>query len=301
MGDVDLRTFLERSRVDVADILRNNRSWTQARRAAGLPTASGASLEPELLKRIRAVAHVDDYARSSIYRRLLSGETPDWSELTPIERRLGEMLFFSLWPSAGGHASVEAGLAALQQEVAAREELTSVIDLSFNESTRLPLTVNGPLHDVPLAVHARYSREEVLSALGYASVKRKPTSFQTGVLYVPELDVDAFFVTLQKSESEYSPTTLYRDYPMSPTMFHWETQSATSVNSATGQRYLHGSSTKLLFVRLTRNGDLGTNPYLFAGPLHYVQHRGDRPIAITWRLEYPLPADFFTEATVAAG
>lgn len=61
--------------------------------------------------------------------------------------------------------------------------------------------------------------------------------------------VDAFFVTLSKSEAEYSPSTMYRDYPISPTLFHWESQSTTSVASPTGRRYLTGGSTVLLFVR----------------------------------------------------
>ena len=51
--------------------------------------------------------------------------------------------------------------------------------------------------------------------------------FREGVLYVPELNVDAFFVTLTKSEADYSPTTMYRDYPISPTLFHWESQNQT--------------------------------------------------------------------------
>jgi len=37
-----------------------------------------------------------------------------------------------------------------------------------------------------------------------------------------------FFVTLDKSEREYSPTTLYKDYAISPTQFHWESQSTTT-------------------------------------------------------------------------
>ncbi len=121
------------------------------------------------------------------------------------------------------------------------------------------------------------------------------------MLYVPELDVDAFFVTLDKSEADYSPTTLYRDYPISPTLFHWESQSTTSVASVTGRRYLGGSSIKLLFVRQHKADEFGTGPYLFAGPAQYVQHVGERPIAITWRLLHPLPSDFFSAATVAAG
>ncbi len=140
----------------------------------------------------------------------------------------------------------------------------------------------------------------MLAALDYASLDRKPNSFREGVLYVPELNVDAFFVTLQKSEADYSPTTLYRDYPISPTLFHWESQSTTSVASATGQRYLNGSSAKLLFVRQQKSDELGTSPYLFAGPAHYVQHTGERPIAIVWRLDYALPSEFFAAATVAA-
>ena len=100
--------------------------------------------------------------------------------------------------------------------------------------------------------------------------------------------------------SRYSPTTLYLDYPISPTLFHWESQSTTSVASATGQRYLNGSSVKLLFVRQQKSDELGTSPYLFAGPAHYVQHTGDRPIAIVWRLDHALPSDFFAAASVAA-
>ena len=71
----------------------------------------------------------------------------------------------------------------------------------------------------------------MLAALGYASLKRRPNSFREGVLYIPDLDVDAFFVTLQKSEADYSPSTMYRDYPISPTLFHWESQSVTTVAS----------------------------------------------------------------------
>src|SRR3546814_15366129 len=63
---------------------------------------------------------------------------------------------------------------------------------------------------------------------------------------------DAFFVTLKKSESDYSPTTMYRDYAISPELFHWESQSTTSVASPTGQRYLNPASRGspvLLFTR----------------------------------------------------
>ena len=93
---------------------------------------------------------------------------------------------------------------------------------------------------------------------------------------------------------------MYADYPISPTLFHWESQSTTSVTSKTGQRYLSGSSTVLIFVRHQQTDEFGTAPYLFLGRAKYATHKGDRPIAITWQLEHPMPADFFNAAAAIA-
>jgi Domain of unknown function (DUF3427) len=239
-------------------------------------------------------------SRVTAYRELLGDDAPPYARLAPAEQRFAQMLFFSLWPAGGGHADIETAVRELVGEAAFRDEARSVLDLTFSQARHVTLHLSGRLVHLPLSVHGRYQREEILAGLGHASLSRKPNSFREGVLYVPEIDVDAFFVTLNKSEAEYSPTTLYRDYPISPTLFHWESQSTTSVSSNTGQRYLRGSSTKLLFVRQRKSDELGTSPYLFAGPVHYVEHIGDRPIAITWQLEHPLPTDFFAEAAVVA-
>ena len=301
-GDQDLGTFLNESGLELSDILRRgSHSWTRLRRDAGLHTREGSALEERLLKRIRAFSHVDDRSRAEAYVRLLSDGTTSYDALSPLEQKYAEMLFFSLWPDGGGHASYDAGLAALQRERATRDELRSVVELSFDAARHHALNLGGPIEVVPLKVHARYQREEVLAALGYASLTRKPNSFREGVLFAPDLNVDAFFVTLKKSEADYSPTTMYRDYPISPTLFHWESQSTTSTASVTGQRYLSGSSTVLLFIREEQKDEFGTAPYLFLGPVHYVSHTGERPIAITWELDHSMPTDFFTSASVAAG
>jgi superfamily II DNA or RNA helicase len=301
-GDHDLGSFLTESGLELSDILRRgSHSWTRLRRDAGLGTREGSALEERLLRRIRAFAHVDDRSRAESYDRLLGDDAPRYEDLSAAEQRLARMLFFSLWPEGGGHASYDEGLIALRRERATRDELRSVVDLSFDAARHHALDLTGPLAGVPLKVHAQYQREEVLAALDYASLRRKPNSFREGVLYVPELDVDAFFVTLTKSEADYSPTTLYRDYPISPTLFHWESQSTTSVGSKMGQRYLSGSSNVLLFAREKKSDEFGTAPYLFLGPARYVEHTGDRPIAITWQLEHAMPTDFFTSASVAAG
>ena len=207
------------------------------------------------------------------------------------------MLYYSLWSDGGGFESYGDGLGALGREVATRSEIAEVVDYAYSASRRLPMELGGHLADIPLKVHARYQREEILAGSG---LSRKPSTMREGVWYSAERNIDVFFVTLTKSEADYSPTTMYADYPISPTLFHWESQSTTSVVSKTGQRYLTGSSTVLLFVRQKQTDEFGTAPYLFLGPATYVTHSGDRPIAITWKLEHPMPAEFYNVAAAVA-
>jgi hypothetical protein len=96
----------------------------------------------------------------------------------------------------------------------------------------------------------------------------------------------------------------YRDYAISPDLVHWESQSTTSDTSVTGRRYVNHQqegSRVLLFCRERNDGDFGAQPYFFLGPARYVTHTGTRPMAITWKLNYPMPADFFEAASVLAG
>jgi superfamily II DNA or RNA helicase len=299
-GDMDLRTFMDESGIELADILRRgDKSWTQLRREAGLPTADGSEQEARLLKRLRAVAHVDDRSRSQFYADLTRTDMA-YDEMPPSEQRLARMLFFSLWPDGGGFASYADGLAALRRERATGHELKMVVDYSFDQTRHDAIALTGGLSAVPLRVHARYQREEILAGIDYANLNRRPTSVMQGVVYSEALNVDALFVTLKKSEADYSPTTMYRDYPISPTLFHWESQNATSVASPTGQRYINGTSTVLLFARLEPKDEFGTSSYVNLGPARHLSHVGERPIAITWQLEHPMPTDLFNAATVAA-
>ena len=63
-------------------------------------------------------------------------------------------------------------------------------------------------------------------------------------------------ITLNKSDKEYSPTTMYNDYSINARLFHWQSQSTTSADAPTGQRYIgykaQGSHV-LLFVREFKN------------------------------------------------
>lgn len=304
LGDVSLARFLDETGIELSDVIkRNNWSWTRARRDAGLATASGGPLEDALLRRVAAFAHMDDPQRAEAYLRLLTDGTP-YSKLSPSDQHYARMLLFSLFLQKGSMKSFDAALDQLHREPAAREEITQVVELGLEGAKHRTQPLSGKLGQTGLRVHARYSREEIVAALGYATLDRSPSSMMQGVFHSPQLDTDVFLVTLKKSEAEYSPTTMYRDYAISPDLFHWESQSKTTVTSPTGQRYVrqraHGNEI-LIFVREAKTWEFGSAaPYTLLGPADYVSHRREQPIEIVWRLRHPMPADTFHVARAAA-
>ena len=86
---------------------------------------------------------------------------------------------------------------------------------------------------------------------------------------------------------------MYEDYAITDKLFHWQSQSTTSAESPTGQRYIHHRKKGhlvLLFVREDKSRNNLAEPYHFLGMADYVSHTGSRPMSITWHLHRPIPA-----------
>ncbi len=123
--------------------------------------------------------------------------------------------------------------------------------------------------------------------------------FQEGVLYLPDKWLDVFFVTLNKSDKDYSPSTIYRDYAINEDKFHWQSQSITSVESTTGQRYINqqnNGNRVLIFVRDYKKDGQAAVPYTCIGLADYVSHYGSAPISIVWKMHEPMPGFVLKEA-----
>jgi hypothetical protein len=126
----------------------------------------------------------------------------------------------------------------------------------------------------------------------------RPPTWQTGVWWEPSSRTDLFAFTLDKSVGGFSPTTRYRDYAISSELIHWESQSATSTESETGDRYINhrARGTRILLFARLRTTD---RAFWCLGPATYVSHVGERPIAFTWRLNHHLPGDLHSAFAAA--
>lgn len=297
-----LSGYLAHTGLELEDLYTGNRGWSDLCAAAGIDVEPPGPAEETLRRSVGRLLHVDDDVRLTGYSGLLEmDEPPQVVAMDERDRRGVRMLVSQMIDKVSrdvlpAGCSLQDGVNLIWQHPQVRHEavdlLQSLDDRVDHLHSRLP---NRP--DVPLLVHARYTRLEILSAFGHGDGARV-ASWQSGVIWLPDESADLFAVTLDKTGSTFSPTTRYRDYALSRTLFHWESQAATRESSDTGQRYQHheerGSSV-LLFAR-ERPSD---RSFWFLGPATYVRHEGEMPMAITWRLEFPLPGDLFARFAAA--
>ncbi|WP_236655432.1 DUF3427 domain-containing protein [Streptacidiphilus carbonis] len=291
LGDVSLASFLDETGLQPEDVYRpKDGTWSGLRMAAGLPVGEAGPEDSQLEKAVCRILHIDDPERLDYLTALAEGRAPTG---TRPDERLAAMANSVLWGDAHLGSPLEQALRRLLAEPRRREELLQLLPVLRARMRRLtwPVAAEGPL---PLHVHARYTRAEAVAAFG-EEYKGRPT----GVEWFPESRADAFFVTLVKSEHQFSESTRYEDRVITPTLFQWETQGKVAADSVDGQRYINhaerGSSLHL-FVRETKRADgrLGAPPFLYLGPAAYESHVNDRPMRIKLRLAHALPLDVFT-------
>ena len=155
-----------------------------------------------------------------------------------------------------------------------------------------PRTPTLRCRSTPATAESRSSRRWV-SAAG-----RRIAAWQSGVYEARDANAELLAFTLDKSSGGFSPTTRYRDYAISRTLIHWESQSITRADSPTGLRYRNherDGRAILLFTRL-RSDD---RSFWFLGPATYQSHVGEKPMAITWKLDEPLPGDLYAAFAAA--
>lgn len=297
-GPLSLQRFLTETLRDAEDVYRAGLGWTALRRAAGMPLPPTGPREAEISRAIQLrLQQIDDPERLAMLRSLAQGQTISEDARA---QSLAAMLGFILFDDGKAPGTLAGVEQALHREAAICEELLQLADVL--EARAGLLTRPSPLWaDVPLHVHARYSRGEVLVALGARSLGQA-TQMREGVKFLAERNADLLFVTLNKSERQYSPTTRYRDYAISRELFHWESQSTTTRRSPTGQRYLQGGSTVLLFVRDAPKDSRGRAlAFHYLGPVTRASDHGERPIQITWRLQVPMPEALYRIGRAVAG
>ncbi len=210
---------------------------------------------------------------------------------TENEKLMAMMLYYDFWQDANKFDNLDEGIKYIGSNKILVKELKEVVNMLIGKINYIESDLSLP-YSCPIKNHSRYTREQVLSAFGQNSIEKKSSS-REGVLNIKSKNTELLFVTLEKTEEKYSPTTMYNDYAISDKLFHWESQNSTKPDSSKGISYInHEKLDKniILFVR-EKNHDENNNvmTYICLGKVFYKSHYGSQPMSITWKLENEIP------------
>jgi len=291
--DWPLHQFLLCADVQPEELYRSGKSFTALRALRGYVQAPP---DTRISRSLPRLLHVDDPARLGAWQGWLARPSPPAADFEDPYQR---MLFAAMGQPRRPISELGDFLAELWADAALLTEIRQLLGV-LDDARR---TRTRPLLGLPFQVHATYSRDEISAGLGEVR-KGKLLRTQGGVFRCATRRCDVLYVTLEKDEKDFTPTTLYNDYPMSLQRFHWESQGKTRFDSPTGKRYRnppHGWRI-LLFVRQAKKDARGlTMPYLFLGPVSCESASGDRPIQFVWKLDQPMPAAWFSRVKIAGG
>jgi superfamily II DNA or RNA helicase len=213
----------------------------------------------------------------------------------------GVALHYILWGKKAsdiGASNLTESLTKWRRNSTALRDLREIVDHVRRHPAYPTLPIELPF-TCRLRLHAAYGSGEIKAALGLCTLEKSGPA-GVGVLHAEALKCYVHLVTFRKSEQDFSPTTQYRDYPISRRQLHWESQSTVSQASSTGQNLLNFRErgyTILFFTRLVKRIDDETAPFIFLGPAErLLSAEGDRPIAMVWELAHEIPAALFEEA-----
>ncbi len=208
-------------------------------------------------------------------------------------------IHYRIWARPGsdlGFGTIEDSFKRLANNASILADLEEILEWAGTE-TRVGGMIPGLPFPCTLELHSHYGVTDISAILNGATLE-SPGQKGTGVLHFKNIKTYALLVTFQKTEHEFSPSTMYADYPISRELLHWESQSVTRQKSETGQKLIHHSEhgyTILIFARDVKKRNGVTVPFTCLGPAEQVSYESERPIRIVWRLHYQMPAEMFEE------
>ena len=176
-----------------------------------------------------------------------------------------------------------------------KQEISEIVSylLAHLEIKTMPIGVKGI---DGLELYGCYTREEIFTLVGRQTAGKRMQGSAAGVFNLPEHNATLLFVTLNKSEKDFSPSTQYNDFLINEDYFHWQSQNTDSHSNNGGRRYTEQSHTKnqiILFVRKEKKDGFGnTSPFHCFGLVDYVSSHGDFPMNVKWKLHKPAMAQY---------
>ncbi len=293
-----LSQFISNNGQDIRLIYKNNNCWTTLKCEAGkCKQITEDDIVKSLIKGMGNLIHINSVSYLKFIRNLISKNCILDNNLSKTELHYSIMLYYSLFHERIDKlefTSINEALKTLEKYPLFKQEVFEITEYLLDNLEFKTYSLGNGLPD-GLELYGRYTREEIFTFFDRQTAHKKMKGVAAGLYNIDEQNIELFFVTLNKSDKDFSPTTQYDDYFISEKRFHWQSQNSASHTNA-GSRYVNQQSNGrkfLLFVREDKKDGFGnTCPYYCMGLVNYISSHGNFPMNIEWELEKPALPQF---------
>ena len=251
-----LSEFIANNGQDVRLIYKGGNCWSSLKREAGCCAYDDDENTKRFTKGIGNLTHVNSAAYLHFIRKVMDHHGA-YSCNGQAEETYAVMLYYSLFGdkiSKVGVASIQEALGRLKDYPEFVSEIKELTDYLLSHLDKKTYAV-GEKMPLTLEQYGCYTREEVFAIFGRQTADRKMQGSVAGVFNIEELNTELLFVTLNKSDKDFSAETMYNDYVVSEYEFHWESQNTDS-HKGKGARFVkqkeNGKNSCSLCVRTKR-------------------------------------------------
>ncbi|AOZ99072.1 DEAD/DEAH box helicase [Flavobacterium commune] len=290
-----LNNFIELNHISIETIYSKKETWSRLCQRAGIIEDFNNINEKQIYS---AISNKWLSTNSASYFNFIlklakQGFDINISDFNINEKTMLLMLHYDIWQNAGGYKSLEESIRTIGKNKILVDEIIEVLEILIDKIDFKEIDIQLP-YSQPLKLHARYTRDQILVAFRMSTFEKKSSNaIGVGVAENKELNTEILFIDLIKSEEDYSPTTLYNDFAISETLFHWQSQNQTRDDKGKGLTYInHKELGKniLLFIREKSKNEFGnTMGYVFIGEGNFKENEGSKPMSIKWELNEPIP------------
>ena len=299
-----LSQFVDNCGQDIRLIYKGGRCWTSLKCEAGKCSPfQNDAVTKRLVKGMGNLVHINSMAFIRFIRSFIKNGCRVMMDKTISEKereakeQFAVMLYYALFQDRIGklgYSDMYEALHLLERYPLFKQEIIELTDY-LQENLEFKTFQIDTAISAGLELYGCYTKEEIFALFGRQTADKKMQGAASGAFSIEEKNVELFFVTLNKSEKDFSPTTQYNDYFISENRFHWQSQNSMS-HTNKGARYVnqHANGRRfILFVREDKKDGFGnTSPYYCMGLVDYISSHGNFPMNIEWQLEKPAMAQF---------
>jgi superfamily II DNA or RNA helicase len=294
-----LNNFIELYHIPIETIYKKD-SWSRLLQRAGVIKDFESTNEKQILSAIskKWLSTNSTSYFNFILKIAKQGFNIHFNDFDENQKTMLLMLHYDVWQSAGGFDSLEKSIIQIGKNKTLVNEIIEVLEILTDKIGFKEIDIQLP-YNQPLKLHARYTRDQILVAFGLSTFDKK-SSNREGAAENKSLNTEILFINLIKSEEDFSPTTMYEDYAINETLFHWQSHNAYGPETDKGVSYIkHLERNKkiLLFVREKGKDENGnTLGYVFIGEGIFQETEGSKPMNIKWELNEPMPNYLWKES-----